>query len=74
VPRKASDQEGVGAARSVAERRAKGLSARSEARVRAKARMSTATPDESGPAAGLEVEGAEADDGPPVGVESRRSR
>jgi hypothetical protein len=28
----------------------------------------------SGPAAGLEVEGAEADDGPPVGVESRRSR
>jgi len=69
----------VGAARSAVERRAKGLSARSEARVRAKARTSAATPEETGPVPGLaaaeaEVEGAEVDDGAPVVVESRRSR
>jgi len=68
----------VGAARSAEERRAKGLSARSEARVRAKERTSVATLEEAGvePAVGLTaaVEGAEADEEKAVGAESRRSR
>jgi hypothetical protein len=70
----------VGAARSAAERRAKGLSARSEARVRAKARTSAATPEEgeAGPAVGLaaavvEEVGADEEKGT-VAVESRRSK
>jgi hypothetical protein len=68
----------VGAARSAEERRAKGLSARSEARVRAKERTSTAKPEEAGvePAVGLTVavEEAEADEVEAVAAESRRSR
>jgi hypothetical protein len=66
------DQDDVDPARSAAERRMKGLSSRSEARVRAKTR--TSTPAEGKAGLVVVVEGEAAGTDAEAAVESRRSR